>query len=182
MSVNSINPDLKSQKTDEIVGGIGHEIFANFAVDIAYTYRKAKDFYFAYKAVPNAVNPAPLAYQLDHTVTGTLPDGTPYSAPIYTLVGGKAVAAANNGAYFTNRPNYTQDFNGVELTANKRLSQGWMMRASAAYNNAKQRVGRRLRRSDQRPLQQRRGHGPRSLRRRRLAGLNAGGGSGPSAT
>jgi hypothetical protein len=141
VSVNSIDPNLKSQKTDEIVGGIGHEIFANFAVDIAYTYRHAKDFYFSYRAVPNAVNPAPLAYQLDHTATGTLPDGTPWSAPIYTLVGGKAVAAANNGAYYTNRPNYTQEFNGVELTANKRLSQGWMMRASAAYNNAKQHVG-----------------------------------------
>jgi len=110
-------------------------------VDIAYTYRHAKDFYFSYRAAPGAVNPTPLAYQLDHTVTGTLPDGTPYSAPFYSIVGGKAVANANNGNYFTNRPNYTQEFNGVELTLNKRLSQGWMMRGSAAYNNAKQHVG-----------------------------------------
>ncbi len=141
VSVNSIDPNMKSQKTDEIVAGIGHEIFANFAVDMAYTYRHAKDFYFSYRAVPGAVNPAPLAYQLDHTVTGTLPDGTPYSAPIYSIVGGKVVAQANPGSYFTNRPNYTQDFNGVELTVNKRLSSGWMMRASAAYNNTKQNVG-----------------------------------------
>jgi Carboxypeptidase regulatory-like domain/TonB-dependent Receptor Plug Domain len=141
VSVNSIDPNMKSEKTDEIVAGIGHEIFANFAVDFAYTYRHAKDFYFSYRAAPGAVNPAPLPYQLDHNVTGTLPDGTPYSAPVYSLVGGKLVANANNGSYFTNRPNYTQDFNGVELTANKRLSSGWMMRASAAYNNAKQNVG-----------------------------------------
>src|SRR5207249_3432896 len=39
ISVNNIDPNLKSQKTDEIVAGIGHELFANFAVDVAYTYR-----------------------------------------------------------------------------------------------------------------------------------------------
>jgi hypothetical protein len=141
VSVNSIDPNLKSQKTDEIVGGIGHELFTNFAIDIAYTYRHATDFYFNYRAAPGAVNPAPLQYQLDHTVTGTLPNGTPWSAPIYSIVGGKAVAQANPGSFFTNRPNYSQDFNGVELTLNKRLSQGWMMRGSFAYNKTTQKVG-----------------------------------------
>jgi hypothetical protein len=43
--------------------------------------------------------------------------------------------------YFTNRPEYSQDFNGLELTLNKRLSSGWMARASFAYNDAKQNVG-----------------------------------------
>jgi hypothetical protein len=142
VSVNSIDPNMKSQKTDEIVAGIGHEIFANFAVDLAYTYRHAKDFYFSYRAAPGAVNPAPLPYELDHVATGTLPNGSAWSAPIYRLVGGRNVALANPGSYFTNRPNYTQDFNGLELTVNKRLSSGWMMRASAAYNNAKQHVGK----------------------------------------
>jgi outer membrane receptor protein involved in Fe transport len=141
VSVNTFNPDMKSQKTDEFVAGIGHEIFANFAVDLAYTYRHAKDFYFSYRAPAGAVNPAPLAYQLDHVVSGVLPNGQSYSTNIYSLVGGTATALANPGVYFTNRPNYTQDFNGLELTLNKRLSDGWMARGSFAYNNAKQHVG-----------------------------------------
>ena len=49
--------------------------------------------------------------------------------------------AANPGV-FTNRPDYTQSFNGLELTLNKRLSSGWMMRANFAYNNTKQHVGK----------------------------------------
>jgi hypothetical protein len=35
----------------------------------------------------------------------------------------------------TTRPNYTQKFSGFELTANKRLSNRWMMRASASLND-----------------------------------------------
>jgi len=137
VSVNTLDPNMKSEKTDEIVAGIGHEIFPNFAVDVAYTYRHYKDFYFSYRSATGT----PLQYQLDHTATGILPDGTPWSAPIYSVVGGKTVLAANPGSYFTNRPNYTQDFNGVELTLNKRLSGGWMMRGNIAYNNTKQHVG-----------------------------------------
>jgi hypothetical protein len=138
VSVNNLDPNLKSQKTDELVAGVGHELLPNFAVDLAYTYRHAKDFYFSYRSATSA----PLQYQLDHTVSGTLPDGTPFSAPIYSLVGGTATALANPGVFFTNRPNYTQEFNGLELTLNKRLSSGWMMRGSAAYNNTKQHVGK----------------------------------------
>jgi Carboxypeptidase regulatory-like domain/TonB-dependent Receptor Plug Domain len=134
ISVNSVDPNLKSQKTDEIVGGIGHELFANFAIDLAYTYRHYKDFWFSHRTGLTSAN-----YQLDHTVTGTLPDGTPFSAPIYSIIGGKAAVPPGNIA--ENRPNYTQEFNGLELTLNKRLSQGWMMRGSVAYNNAKQHVG-----------------------------------------
>lgn len=135
VSVNNIDPDLKSQKTDEIVAGIGHEIFANFAVDVAYTYRHAKDFYFSYRAGADGKIPT---YHLDHTDTATLPDGTKVSVPVYVIDG-----TLPPGVFFANRPDYTQDFNGVELTVNKRLSSGWMMRGSFAYNSAKQNVGAR---------------------------------------
>ncbi len=139
VSVNSIDPNLKSQKTDEIVAGIGHEIFANFAVDLAYTYRHYKDFYFSYRSVDGTIP----TYHLDHDAAlrkdgsrVTLPDGTPVFAPVYVING-----TLPPGVFFANRPDYTQEFNGVELTLNKRLSQGWMMRGSVAYNNAKQHVG-----------------------------------------
>ena len=139
VSVNSLDPNLKSQKTDEIVAGVGHELFPNFAIDMAYTYRHAKDFYFSYRSVAGEIP----TYHLDHDAALrsdgtriTLPDGTPVFAPVYVING-----ALPPGVFYTNRPDYTQEFNGVELTVNKRLSSGWMMRGSFAYNNAKQKVG-----------------------------------------
>jgi hypothetical protein len=138
VSVNSVDPNMTSEKTDEIVAGIGHELLPNFAVDFAFTHRHYSNFYFSYRSATGA----PLGYQLDHVSAGTLPDGTPYSVPLYSIVGGRVVALANPGSYFTNRPNYSQDFNGLELTLNKRLSSGWMMRGNIAYNNSKQHVGK----------------------------------------
>jgi len=38
---------------------------------------------------------------------------------------------------YTNRPDYSRDFNGFEVTARKRMSKGWQMNASYSYNNAK---------------------------------------------
>ena len=132
VSVNNIDPDLKSQKTDEIVAGIGHELLPNFAVDLAYTYRHYKDFYFSYRSTDGTLP----TYHFDHNDTATLPNGTVVTVPVYVING-----TLPPGVFFANRPNYTQEFNGVELTLNKRLSSGWMARGSFAYNNAKQKVG-----------------------------------------
>ncbi len=131
-SVNRLDPNLKSQKTDEIVVGVSHEIFANFAADVAYTHRHYKDFYFSYRSVNGEVP----SYHQDHTVTGTLPNGQVVTAPVYVING-----TLPPGVYFTNRPNYTQDFDGAEITLTKRLSSGWMMRGNFAYNRPKQKVG-----------------------------------------
>lgn len=134
VSPHHIDPNLKSEKTDEVVAGIGHEILPNFAVDVAYTYRHYKDFYVGYRSNAGELQ----NYVVDHTVSGTLPNGTPYSAPVYRIKG-----ALPPGLFYTNRLDYTQEFNGLELTLNKRLSSGWMMRGSFAYNNTKQHVGPR---------------------------------------
>ncbi len=140
VSPHGIDPDLKAEKTDEIVVGFDHELFPNFAVGAAYTYRHYKDFYYSVrfdrasgrKLTPADYIPDPRA----PIRTGTLPDGTPWSVPVYTIRGGDL-----DGDFYTNRPNYTQRFHGVELTLNKRLSNKWMARASFAYNDPRQSVG-----------------------------------------
>jgi len=140
VSVNGIDDDLIAQKTDEIVVGVDHELMPNFAVGVAYTYRHYDDFYHSVRfdqATGSILTPAD--YVLNHYNEGTLPDGTPFSAPVYSIVGGRS--AVPPGFIFTNRPNYTQEFNGAELTVTKRLSNGWMLRASGAWNDTKQNVG-----------------------------------------
>src|SRR6202022_1264768 len=41
----------------------------------------------------------------------------------------------------TNRADYSQKFNGLEVTATKRLSHKWMMRGSLSYNDYKESCG-----------------------------------------
>jgi hypothetical protein len=138
VSPNAVDPDLEAQTTDEFVVGVDHELFPNFAVGAAYTYRKYDNFYFSTRYSSSTGQfLLPSDYVINHYVEGTLPDGTPYSYPVYNTT----VRPVPTGAFFLNRPDYTQTFNGAELTLTKRLSNGWMARGSFAYNNAKQQVG-----------------------------------------
>ncbi len=139
VSPHAIDGNLEAQKTDEIVIGIDRELMANFAVGAAYTYRKYDDFYHSVRRDPVTGRVVTAAdYRFDHNATGTLPNGSPFSVPVYSL-GPPPVPSAS---FFTNRRNYTQTFNGAELTLTKRLSSGWMARGSLAWNNAKQQIGR----------------------------------------
>jgi carboxypeptidase family protein len=143
VSVNQIDPKMGSQKTDEFVAGVDHEVFANFAVGAAYTHRHYTNFYYSYRNLGNGVAPT---YVLDHMNSGTLPDGTPFSVPIYSICVPTSTPACPTGVvppgnFFTNRPNYTQTFDGAELTFTKRMSEGWMARGSVAWNHHTQSVG-----------------------------------------
>ncbi|MGH9364409.1 MAG: carboxypeptidase regulatory-like domain-containing protein [Thermoanaerobaculia bacterium] len=138
VSVNKIDPNLTSQKTNEYIFGIDHEVFPNFAVGAAYTHRNYSNFYYAYRSF-GGVTPS---YVFDHNNTGTLPDGTPFSVPIYTLCKPAVTpGCVPPGSFFTNRPDYTQKFDGAELTMTKRMSSGWMARANFAWNHNTQQVG-----------------------------------------
>lgn len=141
VSVNAIDPRLTSQKTNEYVAGVDHELLPNFAVGAAYTHRTFSNFYFSYRSVGGARPTYALDTNLAGTngtgiFTGTLPDGTPYSLPYYRIVG-----AVPPGSFFTNRPDYSQKYDGAELTFNKRMSQGWMMRGNFSWNKSTQHVG-----------------------------------------
>ncbi|HEY6066424.1 MAG TPA: TonB-dependent receptor [Thermoanaerobaculia bacterium] len=138
VSPNAVDPNLDAQTTDEFVVGVDHELFPNFAVGAAYTYRKYDNFYFSTRYSSSTGQFLTQAdYVINHYVTGTLPDGTAYNYPVYNTT----VRPVPTGAYFLNRPDYTQTFNGAELTLTKRLSNGWMARGSFAWNDAKQQVG-----------------------------------------
>jgi hypothetical protein len=73
-------------------------------------------------------------YSPGTVVTGTTPSGTPYSIQTF-IPNAAAVAAGRNGRFLTNSDDYSQRFSGVELAATKRLSNKWMLRIAAGYNN-----------------------------------------------
>jgi hypothetical protein len=129
VSANVIDPNLKAPVTNEGVFGLDRELFGNFAVSATYTYRHFSRFLTAPRIGMTAAD-----YTAGALLTGTLPDGTPYSVQTYNPIAAK-VTAGNSGRFETNNSDYTQTFNGVELAMTKRLSNKWMARFAGAYNS-----------------------------------------------
>jgi hypothetical protein len=60
--------------------------------------------------------------------------GQSYSVPWYRLRPG-VLLAPGHAQLLTNRPGYEQRYTGLQFTANKRLADRWMLKASFGWNN-----------------------------------------------
>jgi len=140
VSVNRIASKTKPVTTDELIVGVEREILPDLSAALAYTHRSARDFAFApiigtsrssYYSIGNAAGSA------------TASDGFAlnFSEPYYGLAACPAASAGCAGLFGENRPDFTQTYSGVELQLVKRLSHGWMLRTSFAYNDWQQQVG-----------------------------------------
>ncbi|HEY7055922.1 MAG TPA: hypothetical protein VH458_05325, partial [Vicinamibacterales bacterium] len=129
-TANTVDPDLKNDRTDEVIVGIDHQIGSQLAVGVNYIWRRYTNFQF----------------------TDTIGlDPSDYSAVVYTPPAASCPAGARCPAvtYFqpnfqlptvTNLTNFTTDqynrmFNGIEVTARKRLTNRWMVNGSLVYNS-----------------------------------------------
>jgi hypothetical protein len=132
-AVDIFDPDIHAPLTDEILVGIDHELFPAFAVGVAYTYRNFSDQLFRFRTGLTRDD-----YLLLTTITGTLPDGTAYSEPVYGI---NPDIPRPPGFTYTNRDDYDQTYHGVDLILTKRLANRWMARGSFTYSWNKQHVG-----------------------------------------
>lgn len=140
-STGRVDYNLDPTTTDEWIIGMEHELVPAFAVGLSYSHRLRDNFTWdRFEKTKNgndfytsadfrlATNPA----------TGTLPNGESYSLPYYQLRAG----VPRPLYYITqNRPDYTQTYDGVELTATKRMSNNWMLRGNVTWSDWKQQVG-----------------------------------------
>jgi hypothetical protein len=143
-SPNGISSKLKAPTTDEFVGGAEHEFTPGFVAGLTYTYRKYKNFLYAapyYSSDGRILNSSD--YVPSDVLTGFTPSGQPYSVPTYVINPDiiNAEGGPPGGTFTYNRPNYSQNYSGIDLTLTKRLSNRWMARASFTYQINKQQVG-----------------------------------------
>jgi len=129
VSANRIDPNLKAPATNEGIFGLDRELLPNLAVSVTYTYRKFTRFMTAPR-----IDMTPADYIPGALLSGTLPDGKPYSVQTYNPIAAK-VTAGGSGRFETNNDDYYQTFNGFEFSATKRMANKWMARVAAAYNN-----------------------------------------------
>ncbi len=133
ISPNVVDPNFKAGKTTEIIGGIEHEFMQNFVVAVNYTYRKYDGALW-----PHRTGLTENDYEVGGNLTGVLFNGTPFDIPYYQLKPGVAVPA---GLTLSNRPDWNTTYNGVDLTFQKRLSDKWLVRGGATYQNWNQHGG-----------------------------------------
>jgi hypothetical protein len=142
-----VDYNMKTPYSDEIVIGADRELMSDFSVGVAYTWRKSHDLFTTLfeKTKGQGDYYTPADYVVAARTTGgpfTLKDpltgavlatfNTTAGRPVYQLAAGVPSPAFR---VLTTRPNYSQKFSGLEVTANKRLSHRWMLRGSLSYND-----------------------------------------------
>jgi len=152
VSPDTFAPGFHAPRTWEVVAGIDHELLPAFAVGVAYTHRNFGGQLYRYPTGTTRADYVPQfvcdATDADGNCTDTIANangflpsqfgGGAYSVPVYQLAPGVAVPP---GYLWTNRTDYNQTYDGVDLILTKRLSNRWMMRGSFTYNVNKQHAG-----------------------------------------
>jgi hypothetical protein len=123
-SVATIDPDIKQPRLDQAIVGVDHELFANFSVGANFIYRKNSDFVedvlvngeFERLELPD---PGPDGEEGTADDPGTL-----------LTVFNQLNDQADNRFLITNPDDAFRRYRGVELLANKRFTNGWMLQAS----------------------------------------------------
>ena len=136
---NQIDKDLKSKKDNEFIIGVDRELGSNFAIGGALTYRKTNDFDYTPRLAavcPSGTNCAILTaanYTANAPVSATR-GGQTFTGQTYSP-NAALVAAGGFGRYRTNRPGYSTEFKGAELTLNKRMANKWRARVALSLND-----------------------------------------------
>ena len=122
---NTWAPDLKPAYSIEYSADVQHQLPGNLVVSGGYTYRIQRDQY----GVRNTLVP-PSAYT-PMTVTEVSSGET---VVVYNQ------SAATRGQFnnvWSNQPELDVDYHGVDLSLNKRMSNGWSMMGGASFGQAR---------------------------------------------
>jgi hypothetical protein len=141
-TVNKVDRNLSPKRDNEVVIGIDRELGANFAVGFAYTWRKATDWEYTPRLDSSCTGSDPTlatcsVMQPTDYVRNAPSTANGYTSYTYSPIG-SLVDAGGGGRFRTNAPGYSTTFNGLEFTLVKRLSNKWMGRVAASWNDWKE--------------------------------------------
>jgi hypothetical protein len=129
-TANTVDPNLQNDRTREFIAGVDHEIGKGFAAGVSYIWRKYDNFNWT---PANGVATDGSAYaQASSTPAqyGSCPAGA--NCPTVTFF--DPTLTIPSVTTLTNQ-NYWRDFNGIEVSARKRMSNHWMMNTSYSFNS-----------------------------------------------
>lgn len=132
---NRIDPDLKSPKTHEVVLSLDRQLGPDLVIGVSGTWRKRYDETWNLPIIHEGNGPDRVATRADFVAAGAVAgtftpvdgDVTAYAQPYYHLAPGLSYSQR---AFITNRPDYHEDYLGLEVSANKRFSDHWLLGGS----------------------------------------------------
>jgi hypothetical protein len=122
---NRVDPNLKNDTTDEFVASLDHELMADFAVGVSYIWRNYGTFQDAFRNV-NSSGYAPVTFTA--ACGNTLCDAAQYTGTYY-----QRAEALPTGTVLRNY-GFSRGYQGLEITARKRFTRGWLLNSSFTIN------------------------------------------------
>ena len=142
---------FKAPTTDELTAGFEHELVTDFSVGVNGTYRRLKNFSWSIPEHTQGKGDfyTPADYTAHSVLLSTNCAGRAGCKSVTFIPGG---GTDRTVTYYTlptaplyyaieDRPNYSQEYKGLDLYAIKRLSHRWMMRGNVTLQNWTQHVG-----------------------------------------
>lgn len=126
-SPTRVDPNIKNDRTQEFIVGFDRQLAAQMAVGGSYIWRKYDQFTWTDRDNFTSANYLPVVQ---------VPTGCPAGARCETVTYYQPNVQIPSPGIRTNTPDRHRNFNGFELTFQKRTANNWSMNASAAYNNA----------------------------------------------
>jgi len=124
---NHVVGDYKTPITHEFMVGVDRELMTNVALSASYTFRYFTNFNWRPIQGVSAAS-----YAQRGTYTGSLQPVGSFSVPYYGVT---TVPANRTRTEYKDRDGYSQRFQGLEISATKRMSNRWMARAGFSWND-----------------------------------------------
>lgn len=123
----SIDPDLRTPHSDQFSIGLDHELASSLSLGVTFVYKKWRDL-TGYERLGASYS----------TVTRTYTDLRGGSPRVMTIeLENQLNDPSQDRLNLTNRSIFTQNYKGVVLTANKRMSNHWMVLGSYTWSVSK---------------------------------------------
>lgn len=126
-SPGAVDPNIRNDRTREVIIGLDHQFAGTMAVGGSYIWRNYDNFNWVDRLNFSNADMRPVTFT---------PASCPANARCETVTYYEPRFQVPAPFVRTNTPDQYRDFNGVELTVQKRLSNRWSALFSYAYNNA----------------------------------------------
>jgi hypothetical protein len=127
-SPTTVDPDVQNDRTREFIVGFDRQLGNTMAVGANYIWRKYDRFPWNDRVGFTSADYVPVSYTPPSCPAGARCETVTYFQPT------RQIPSAN---VYTNVPDRYRNFNGVELTFQRRYSGRWQMNASLALNDAR---------------------------------------------
>jgi hypothetical protein len=137
-SPTTVDPDVQNDRTREFIVGFDRQLGSTMAVGANYIWRKYDRFRWNDRFVTDAAGGFVRDFGSgDYRAVAFTPTTCPAGARCEAVTYFEPTRQIPSANVYTNVPDRFRNFNGVEVTFQRRYAERWQMNASLAFNDAR---------------------------------------------